>query len=278
VVEATGTFRAPRASTFKHRLRILQVIVLAEFKLKYAGSALGYAWSVIKPLSLFTVLYLIFGRVFKLGAVSEFYSVSLLIGIVLFTFFADATTQGMVSLVHRESLLRRMRFPRLMIPTAATLTAGMTFAVNLIVVAGFVAWKQIVPRLDWLLVGPLLLEFYLFILGTALVLSTLFISLRDMGQVWELASQLLFYASPVIYPITLLPLWAQKVEFLNPFTQVMQDIRALVMYEDVPANTVTAADVFGDFGRLLPIGIALATFGLGLAIFKRHEPWFAERA
>jgi ABC-2 type transport system permease protein len=278
VVEATGTLRPPQASTFKHRLRILQVIVMAEFKLKYAGSALGYAWSVIKPLSLFTVLYLIFGRVFKLGAVSEFYSVSLLIGIVLFTFFADATTQGMVSLVHRESLLRRMRFPRLMIPTAATLTAGMTFAVNLIVVAGFVAWKQIVPRLDWLLVGPLLLELYLFILGTALVLSTLFISLRDMGQVWELASQLLFYASPVIYPITLLPLWAQKVELLNPFTQVMQDIRALVMYEDVPANTVTAADIFGDFGRLLPIGITLAIFGLGLAIFKRYEPWFAERA
>lgn len=278
MVEATGTFRAPQATTFRHRLRILQVIVLAEFKLKYSGSALGYAWSVIKPLSLFTVLYLIFGRVFKLGAVSPFYSVSLLIGIVLFTFFADATTQGMVSLVHRESLLRRMRFPRLMIPTAATLTAGMTFAVNLVVVAGFVVWKQIVPRLDWLLIGPLLFELYLFVLGAALVLATLFISLRDMGQVWELASQLLFYAAPVVYPITLLPLWAQKLEFLNPFTQVMQDIRALVLYEDVPANRVTAVDAWGDFGRLLPIGITLAIFGLGVAIFKRYEPWFAERA
>jgi ABC-type polysaccharide/polyol phosphate export permease len=99
-----------------------------------------------------------------------------------------------------------------------------------------------------------------------------------MGQVWELASQLLFYASPVIYPITLLPLWAQKLEFLNPFTQVMQDVRALVLYEDVPANNVTATDVLGDFGRLLPIGIAFAILGLGIAIFKRYEPWFAERA
>jgi ABC-2 type transport system permease protein len=278
VVEATGIFSAPRTSTFRHQLRILQVIVLAEFKLKYANSALGYAWSVIKPLSLFTVLYLIFGRIFKLGEISDFYAVSLLIGIVLFTFFADATAQGMVSLVHRESLLRRMRFPRMMIPIAATLTAGLTFAVNLLVVAGFVAWKGIVPRLDWLLVAPLLLELYLFILGLALVLATLFISLRDMGQVWELASQLLMYASPVIYPLTLLPLWGQKLEFVNPFTQVMQDIRALVMYQDLPANNVTVTDALGDFGRLLPIGITLAIFSLGVAIFKRNEPWFAELA
>jgi ABC-2 type transport system permease protein len=278
VIEATGIVRARRTGTFRHRLWILQVLVLAEFKLKYAGSALGYAWSVIKPLSLFTVLYLIFGRIFKLGLISDFYAVSLLIGIVLFSFFADATNQGMVSLVHRESLLRRMRFPRMMIPTAATLTAGMTFAVNLIVIAGFIVWKRIVPQLDWLLLGPLLLELYVFVLGTALILGTLFISLRDMGQVWELASQLLFYASPVVYPITLLPLWAQKLEFLNPFTQVMQDVRALVLYPDVPANKITAPDVLGDFGRLVPITIAVLIFAFGVALFKRYEPWFAERS
>jgi ABC-2 type transport system permease protein len=278
VVEATGIVRAPRTSTFRHRLRILQVLVLAEFKLKYAGSVLGYAWSVVKPLSLFTVLYLVFGKIFKLGTVSQFYAVSLLVGIVLFTFFADATTQGMVSLVHRESLLRRMRFPRIMIPIAATLTAAMTFGVNLLVVAGFIAWKRIVPQWDWLLVAPLLVELYVFILGAALLLGTLFISLRDMGQVWELGSQLLFYASPVIYPLTLLPLWAQKLEFLNPLTQVMQDVRALVLYQDVPRNNITAPDVYGDFGRLIPIGIALVIFGFGVALFKRHEPWFAERS
>jgi ABC-2 type transport system permease protein len=248
-------------------------MVLAEFKLKYAGSALGYVWSVVKPLSLFTVLYLVFGRVFKLGEISQYYALSLLIGIVLFSFFADGTSQGMVSLVHRESLLRRMRFPHILIPTAATLTAGMTFGVNLVVVAGFLAWKRIVPQPDWILLIPLLLELYIFVLGAALVLATLFISLRDMGQVWELGSQLLFYASPVIYPITLLPTWAQKLEFVNPFTQVMQDVRALLLPED----TVTAADVLGDFGRVLPIGCALAVFVLGVALFKRHEPWFAER-
>lgn len=252
-------------------------MVLADFKLKYAGSAMGYVWSVVKPLALFTVLYLVFGRIFKLGAVSEFYAISLLIGIVLFSFFADGTSQGMVSLHHRESLLRRLRFPRLLIPTAATLTAAMTFGVNLVVVAGFVAWEGIVPQLDWLLLVPLMLELYLFTLGTALILATLFVWLRDIGQVWELGVQLLFYASPIIYPITYLPPWARDLAFLFPFTQVLQDVRALVLYDDSSGITETATEALGQFGRLLPIAITLIVFTFGVALFKRYEPWFAER-
>lgn len=253
------------------------VIAGSEFKLKYAGSAFGYAWSVAKPLALFTVLYLVFAHVFKLGTISDFYGVSLLIGIVLFGFFTDATSLGMTSLVARESLLRKLVFPRIVIPTAATITAGLTFLVNAVVVAGFVAWKQVTPQLDWLLVIPLLAELYLFTLGVALILATLFVRFRDMGQVWELATQLLFYASPIIYPIGFLPPFARRLVFLNPFTQVLQDIRALVLYPDLPGNKITAAEAFGSFGRLIPIGIAIATLVVGLALFRREEPWFAER-
>lgn len=251
--------------------------MLAEFKLKYKDSALGYVWSVVKPLSLFTIMYLVFGRIFKLDDISEFYGLALLIGIVLFSFFSDATNQGMVALVHRESLLRRLRFPRIIIPTAATLTAAMTFGINLLVVAGFVAWKGILPQPSWLLLVPLLLELYLFTLGTALILTTLFVSLRDMGQVWELGAQLLFYASPVIYPVSYLPPWARDLAYLFPFTQVLQDVRALVLYDDQTGITVTAAEALGQFGRLLPIAITLVVFTFGVALFKRHEPWFAER-
>jgi ABC-2 type transport system permease protein len=277
VVDVAGTLGAPRAGGIAHRLRILQVIVLAEFKLKYAGSALGYVWSVIKPLSLFTIMYLVFGRLFHLDDVSQFYPLSLLIGIVCFSFFSDATNQGMVVLVHRESLLRRMRFPRIVIPIAATLTAALTFGINLLVVAGFVSWRQIVPQPEWLLIPPLLLELYLFTLGMALILTTLFVSLRDMGQVWELGAVLFFYATPVIYPVTYLPLWAQKLVFLSPITQVLQDIRALVLYDDNTGLTVTAGDVLGDLGRLVPICLTFAVLALGVGLFKRREPWFAER-
>ena len=126
-------------------------------------------------------MYLVFGRIFNLNEISPHYGLALLIGIVLWSLFADGTNQGMISTVHRESLLRRLSFPRVIIPTAATLTAAMTFAINLVVVAGFVAWEGIVPQPDWLLILPLLLELYLFTLGMALILTTLFVSLARHG-------------------------------------------------------------------------------------------------
>jgi ABC-2 type transport system permease protein len=279
---ATRTLNRPqrpaRPPRLVHVLRVLRVIAGAEYKLKYSGSVLGYVWSVVKPLALFSLLYAVFGHIFNLGEISHYYPVSLLIGIVLFTFFSDATQLGMWSLVTRESLLRKIAFPRVIIPTAATLTAAITFGVNTAVVAIFLAWNRIVPQPEWLLIVPLLVELYLFLLGITLILSALFVRLRDIGQVWELLVQLMFYASPIIYPITYLPPELRKLSVLNPFTQVLQDIRSVVLYPDLDANRITVADVFGSpAARLLPIGIALAVFAAGVLFFRREEPWLAER-
>ena len=185
---------------------------------------------------------------------------------------------AMSSLVARESLLRKLSFPRLIIPTSSTLSAAMTFLVNCLVVMVFVAWKQITPRPDWILVLPLLAELYIFTLGVALILSTLFVRFRDIGQVWELLLQFLFYAAPIVYPIGYLPPYLQKVAFLNPFTQVLQGIRSIILYPDIPSDHLTAADAFGfPAAALIPISIAFGIFFIGLAMFKREEPWFAER-
>lgn len=270
--------RVTARNSLRHRLRVLSVIAAAEFKLKYTGSALGYAWSVVKPLALFTLLYLVFGRVFNLNELSPYYAVSLLVGIVLFTFFADATTLGLISIVVRDSLIRKISFPRIIITASVTLTAAMTLLINSTVVAGFLAYKQITPQLDWLLIPLLLLELYAYTLGVSLLLAALFVRLRDLQQVWELALQLFFYASPIIYPIGFLPPWVQKLVFLNPFTQVLQDIRALLFYPDVADNRITAASAFGGLGRLVPIGIAIGILVFGYVFFRRQEPWFAERA
>jgi len=270
----------PHASRtrLRHQLRVLHVIAGAEFKLKYSGSALGYVWSIVKPLMLFTMLYLVFGRIFHLGSISHYYPVSLLMGIVLITFFNDATILGMNSLVLREGLIRKLAFPRMIIPASATLTAAITFAINLVVIAAFVAWNRLVPRPDWLLIVPLLLELYVFTFAIALILSPLFVRLRDVGQIWDLALQVLFYASPIVYPLGYLPGWARKVVFLNPFTQVLQDIRALVLYPDLKPNRITAADAFGfTGGQVIPIGVVLVTALAGLWLFRREEPYFAER-
>ena len=197
---------------------------------------------------------------------------------MLFTFFSDATTLALISIVVRDGIIRKLAFPRLIIPASATVTAALTLCINLTVVGAFVAYKQIIPRLDWLLIPLLLVELYVFTLGVGLLLAALFVRLRDLQQVWELALQLMFYASPIIYPVGFLPPWAQKLVFLNPFTQVMQDIRALLFYPDKAENLVTAASAFGSFGRLVPITIAVGTLVVGYVVFKREEPWFAERA
>jgi ABC-2 type transport system permease protein len=250
----------------------------AEFKLKYSGSVLGYVWSILKPLALFAMLLAVFGHIFKLGSISKYYPLSLLMGIVVFNFFSDATTLGMWSVVNRESLLRKLSFHRLVIPTAATITAAITFGVNSVIVIVFLAWNGIAPKPDWLLIVPLLIELYAFILGIALLLTTLFVRLRDIGQVWELALQLMFYASPIIYPIGFLPEFLRKLVFVNPFTQVLQDLRAIILYPDLPPNKITVAHAFGTSGaRLLPIAIAIGTLALGTYVFRRDEPWMAER-
>jgi ABC-2 type transport system permease protein len=270
--------RRGRTRRLSHHLRILHVLATVDFKLKYAGSALGYVWSVVKPLAFFTVLYLVFAKLFRLGEISDYYPLALLIGIVLYTFFADATNLAMSSIVARENLIRKLAFPRLIIPSSMTIGSAITFGINLLVVALFIAWNRIPPQPEWLLLVPLLLQYYVFVLGISLVLATLFVRFRDIGQVWELATQLLLYATPIIYPVGFLPEWARSLAFLSPLTQVLQDVRALVLYQDLEPNRITASDAFGfTGGRLIPIGITIAIFAFGLYLFRREEPMFAER-
>lgn len=265
-----------RAGSLAHQFRVLRVIAVVEFKLKYADSALGYVWSVAKPMALFSVLYVVFGRFFKLGIGFQHYPLYLLIGIVLWTFFLDATTLTLTSLVARESLLRKLSFPRLVIPVSVTLTAAITLAVNLIPIVIFIAWNRLVPGPSWLLLVPLLAELFIFTTGIGLILATLFIRFRDVSQVWELAGQLLFYASPIIIPVGFLPPWFQPLSFLFPFVQIMQDVRAVMLH---PMDVVTAQSVLDAVGgRVLPVALSFVTLAVGLYIFKRESPWFAERA
>lgn len=263
-----------RASVGGHA-RIVFVIASAEFKLKYAGAALGYVWSLAKPLGLFGMLYLVFGHLFKLGGGIGHYPLYLLLGIVLFTYLSDATTIGMKSIVDRSSLISKLSFPRLIVPLSVTLCSAITLCVNLVAIVVLIAASRVVPGVKWLLLAPLLLELCLVALGVSLILSALYVRFRDVAPVWELVLQILFYASPIIYPVTLVPHWFASIAFLDPFVQIVQDARAIV----VPSNaTITAASVYGSpLGELLPLGVGLALLVGGYLFFRREEPYFAER-
>ena len=262
-----------RPSGLAYHLRVLRTIATIEFKLKYADSALGYLWSLAKPLSYFGVLWLVFGRLFDTGI--DNFPLYLLLGIVLYLFFVDACGMALTSIVYRGALLRRLAFPPIIIPVSVTVTGTITFFVNAAAAAVFVAVGGASPGVDWLLLIPLVLELYVFIVGIGLILAALFVRFRDIGPLWELTAQLLIFASPVMYPITLLPEAAQRVVILNPLVQVMQDVRHVVLGD--AASHPIAADVLGGVaGHVLPVAVALAVLAIGLAVFRRDAPRFAE--
>jgi ABC-2 type transport system permease protein len=268
---------AKPASGVAYYLRVLRVVGAIDFKAKYSDAALGYLWSVVKPLAYFGVLWLVFAHLLRTANQTEDFTLFLLVGILLFLFFIDAVSVMLPSIVAEGATLRRLAFPPILVPLSASVAIAITFLVNATVFAVFAAIQGIDPRLEWLLVAPLLVELYVFTLGLGLLLSALFVRFRDVSQVWELAAQLLFFASAIFYPIGILPDWAQKVAFLNPFVQVMQDIRHALLGASGP-NDLTAGDVFaGAGGRLIPLAIAALVFAAALAFFRREGRYFAER-
>jgi ABC-2 type transport system permease protein len=248
------------------------VLARTDFKFKYAGSVLGYFWSVAKPLLYFTVLWVVFKSIFK-ARIHE-YPLYLILGIVLWTFMADAVTSTLPSIVSRATILRRIWFPPIVIPVAATVTALMSFAINLAVVVIFITVSHEAPSLQWLLLVPLLLELYLFVLALCLLASMLYVRYRDIGQIWEVASGALFFAAPIVYPITVLPIWARHILVFNPFVQILQDVRRIVI-----GKNAHAVELIGHHGNhAIPLAVIFALFAVVIVLYRRDSPRFAEIA
>ncbi|MCL1877064.1 ABC transporter permease [Candidatus Saccharibacteria bacterium] len=260
----------------RHRV-LLKELVKTDFKLRYQGSALGIAWSVLKPLMLFTVMYMVFVKFLKFTDGTSTYPIVLLLGISLWGFFTEATSVGMQSIVARGDLLRKINFPKYIIVIASTMSALISLTINMFVVIVF----ALITRVDftwWAVLTPLsIIQLYLLAVGVALILSTLYVKYRDISHIWEVVLQALFYAMPIVYPISMVmanfPAVA-KVMMLNPVTQSIQDVRHnLIAPETVSTawNTLNHA-----WYGLIPIAISITVFIFGVVIFNKHSKKFAE--
>jgi len=275
------THEALRWQALRDRLgyhrRVMAVTVTTEFKLRYADSVLGYVWSIARPLAYFTVIWILLGGVFGSGVQIPHYPLYLLLGIVIFTYFVDAVGLQMKSIVERGGLLRKIYFPRLIIPLSATGTATVTFLVNSLAVVVFVGVSGEKPNAYWLLIIPLLAELYVFMLGVGLILATAYTRFRDIAQIWDLVASVLFFAMPVMYSISFLAERYQKIILLNPAAQVMQDIRRIIMGPALNPQTIAA--VYGSReARLIPTAIAVMSLLIGVLLFQKDSKHFAERA
>jgi ABC-2 type transport system permease protein len=277
--EVSYPLRPTRATTgVAYYLRVLRVVGRIEFKAKYAGAALGYFWSLAKPLAYFGVLWLVFAHLLRTANQTQNFTLFLLIGILLFTFFNDSVSTMLPSIVDGGSILRRLAFPPVLIPLSASVGICITFFVNMFAIVVFIAIQRVSPRLEWLLVPLLLFELYIFCVGLGLFVAAAYVRFRDVGQIWEVVSQLLFFACAIFYPIGILPVWAQKVAFLNPLVQIIQDVRHAILGGASGPNDVTAATVYAGLGgRLIPILFVVVVFVGSLLFFRREGHYFAER-
>jgi ABC-2 type transport system permease protein len=272
---ATSPYRGPLAlgDDLRRVTELTVMLAATDFKLRFFGSALGYLWTLMRPLLLFGVLYFVFTEVIRFGEGVQHYPVYLLSSIVLFTFFAEATARGVNSLIERENLLRKIRFPRLVIPLSVSLHALFNLGLNLVAVFVFIFAAGINPTIDWLELPVLIALLVICATGITMLLSALYVRYRDIQPIWEVASQILFYGSPVLYVVGFMPPSIQEIAMCNPIAVVLTQYRHAVIDQTAP----TAADAIGGWALLgIPLAIVAAVFALGWWVFAREAPKIAE--
>ena len=264
------------SNVFSKRNRVLlRELVVTDFKLRYQGSVLGYAWSLLKPLFLFAIMYVVFGMLIKLGSI-EHYAVYLLLGIVLWNFFSEATNQGMNSILSRGDLIRKINMPKYIIVLSTTISALINLTLNLVIVVVLMIFNGVEFTPSLALVPLYIIEIYVFALGLSLFLAALNVKYRDTSHIWEIIMQAAFYATPIIYPLSLViekSQLAAQILLINPIAQAIQDIR----YSAITEETVTIAKIFNDgIWVALPMVIVAITFIVGVIYFKKNSKYFAE--
>ena len=250
-------------------------MVGTDFKLRYQASLLGYLWTLLRPLAVFTILYIVFARFLRLGAGIPYYPVYLLFGIVVWGFFVEATTQGLSSLVARADLLRKISFPRYVVVLSIGASVLISFALNMVVIVFFMALLRVPVRLEVLWLPLLFLELVALSISLAFFLSALFVRFRDVNYIWEVAMQAAFYAIPIIYPLSLIPAKYARLLILNPMAQIVQDAR----YVLVTDQTQTITQLYSTpWVRVIPVGITLILVFASVVYFRRQSASFAEEA
>jgi ABC-2 type transport system permease protein len=254
---------------------LLYLIAVQDFKKAYFGTFLGYLWSLARPLMLFGVLLAVFTKVFRLSGSVPHYPVFLLLDIVLFGFFQEATTMAVASIVGHESVVRKTQFPRLVIPLSVVLTALFNLSLNLVVTFVFILAFGVSPAWSWF--GLLAVLIALFVIATAvsMIVSALYPRFRDMSIIWTVLSTALFYGTPVLYPITAIhSATLRNVIALNPLAPIFVLAQKWVVDPRTPWPTDAA---LGGPGRLaVAVSLYLAICVLAVWVFSREAPRIAE--
>lgn len=262
---------------YRYSLILLRELVITEFKLRYQGSALGYLWSLLKPLFLFAILYYVFVHFLKIGQGIPNWPLSMLLGIVLWNFFAEITNNGLNSIVARGDVIRKINFPKYVIIFASSISALINLALNFLIIGVFMVINGVDLHWSALLAPVYIVELFILGIGLAFILSSLFVKLRDINYIWEIFMQALFYGSAVIYPIAVVIEQAgdgvAKLLLMNPITQAIQDTRHVLID---PVNPTLYSMTGSVWLSIIPLLLVVAIFIGGALFFRKRSPYFAE--
>lgn len=253
---------------------ILAELVRADFKVRYQGSILGYAWSLLRPLFLFAVLYVIFVYIFPLGNSIEHFPVYLLTGIIFWNFFAEATSMGLLSVVNRGDLIRKINIPKYLLVISSAISALINLFFGILALVIFALLNGVFPSFSWLLIVPIIIELFILSVGISFLLSSLYVKFRDVSYIWEVFVQIGFYSSMVIFPISAVVEDLRKWFFLNPVTQILQDARYVLATDT--SITIWNTPGVGWIRILIPFLIILVLLVAGGFIFRHRSKTFAE--
>ena len=251
-------------------------LAYTDWKLRFFGSVLGYLWSLLRPLMLFGILYFVFSLIVRIGDQVENYPLVLLVGVVLFSYFAEVTSDCVQCVVDREQLVRKVSFPRMVVPLSVALSGSFSLVLNLVAVAVFVGASGVDPRLSWLLLPVPLILLIALAAGVGMLVSALYVPFRDVRPIWEVTLQGLFYATPVFFPIQFVIGQGElltKLVLINPLADIIVEARHLLLGAEAPS----AADAAGSTAWLLiPAAVLVGAVGLGFWVFNSLAPRAAE--
>jgi ABC-2 type transport system permease protein len=258
---------------------LLWLMAVTEFKRVYFGTVFGYLWSLIRPLTTFGVLLFVFTQIFKVGSEQvEHYAVMLLLGIVLYTFFQESTTNAVTSVVSQEGVVRKTQFPRLVIPISTVLTGVFNLGLNLIIVLVFLVAYGVDPTWTWLLFPLAVAVLFVLTAAVGMALSVLYVRFRDVAIIWVVAGQALLYATPILYPVNFKqdppdPTF-EHLLMINPLAVIFEQVRVWVLNEP---HAPTAVDAAGGWLGLLPAAaIFVGICAFAVWFFNREAPRIAE--
>lgn len=260
---------------WRRSLDLLYMIAVTDFKKTYFGTLLGYLWSLARPLLLFAVMVTVFTKIFHLGTV-EHYPVLLLMNIVLFGFFQEATMTAVGSVVAQESIVRKTQFPRLVIPLSVVLTSVFNLLLNLVVVVIFFLGFGVMPKWTWLLFPVVLVLLVVFTIAVSMIVSALYPRFRDVAIIWTVFSTALFYATPILYPVEVLGghQTLRHLILLNPLAPIFELARKWMISPSAPGPVAAA----GGWLQMLPsIALFVGVCVAAVWIFNREAPRIAEQ-